>query len=170
MTARLTPVWHSTHTEQKDTKDAGGVLRVEDVRRVAAGLLAHREHSTVELQRKLTQRRFPDSLIDEALIGLKADNLLSDERFASEYVRSFAGRGQGPLKIRSGLLRRGIEPQRADRLLYSGERDWQALANDARTRRFGNTIPVDFKERARQARFLQQRGFDHDQARRAARL
>ena len=147
-----------------------GVLRVADVRRVAMGLLARREHSTLELHRKLALRKFPEALINEALAGLADENLLCDERFTEEYVRSYARRGQGPLKIRNSLKLKGIDAQRADRFLFDGSLDWQALAEAARSRRFGDTIPVEFPERARQARFLQQRGFDHEQVRRAARL
>ncbi len=176
MPARVSNFWHGPGEDEEGTAqnandDAGhGVVSLDDVRRVAMGLLARREHSTLELRRKLGRRRFPDTLIEEALAGLATDNLLSDERFAEEYVRSYAGRGQGPLKIRHGLVARGIEPQRADRLLYNADHDWQALAEEARRRRFGSVIPAEYKERARQARFLQQRGFDHEQARSAAHL
>ncbi|MEL7447896.1 MAG: regulatory protein RecX [Pseudomonadota bacterium] len=172
MSARVGNFWHGPGDDEEgiNVDDDRGALKLDDVRRVAMGLLARREHSTLELRRKLERRRFPDGLIEEALAGLATDNLLSDERFAEEYVRSYAGRGQGPLKIRNGLAARGIEPQRADRLLYSSGHDWQALAEDARRRRFGSVIPPEYKERARQARFLQQRGFDHEQARSAAHL
>ena len=172
MPARVSNFWHGPGDDEEGISQDGerGALRLDDVRRVAMGLLARREHSTLELRRKLERRRFPDALVEEALVSLATDNLLSDERFAEEYVRSYAGRGQGPLKIRHGLVARGIEPQRADRLLYNADHDWQALAEDARRRRFGGVIPAEYKERARQARFLQQRGFDHEQARSAAHL
>ena len=43
--------------------------------------------------------------------------------------------------------------------------DFVKLARDARIRKFGATIPKDRKERAKQARFLQYRGFSTDHIR-----
>ena len=45
--------------------------------------------------------------------------------------------------------------------------DWDALARETRVKRFGRSLPDDFKEKARQMRFLEYRGFGHDQIRRA---
>jgi regulatory protein len=45
--------------------------------------------------------------------------------------------------------------------------DFLALARAARTRKFGPEIPKDRKERAKQARFLQYRGFSTDHIRAA---
>ena len=43
--------------------------------------------------------------------------------------------------------------------------DFMALARAARRRKFGPEIPKDRKERSRQARFLQYRGFSTDHIR-----
>ena len=43
------------------------------------------------------------------------------------------------------------------------EIDWFALAIAARHKRFGEQRPDDFKERAKQQRFLYYRGFTHEQ-------
>ena len=45
--------------------------------------------------------------------------------------------------------------------------DFAALAKATRSRKFGPEIPKDRKERARQARFLQYRGFSNDHIRAA---
>ncbi len=43
--------------------------------------------------------------------------------------------------------------------LASLDVDWAALAETVRRKRFGPDLPADFQERAREARFLQGRGF-----------
>ena len=43
--------------------------------------------------------------------------------------------------------------------------DFVSLARAARTRKFGPELPKDWKERSRQARFLQYRGFSTDHIR-----
>jgi regulatory protein len=72
-------------------------------------------------------------------------------------------RGQGPVRIRAELAQRGIDDEEAARLLRDAGVDWIESARAARRKRFGPARPVDYKERARQARFLQQRGFDSGQ-------
>ena len=43
------------------------------------------------------------------------------------------------------------------------ELQWQELVRQVREKKFGASQPQDYKERARQTRFLQQRGFTTDQ-------
>ncbi len=127
----------------------------------AMNLLARREHSKKELQRKLVLRDFDEQTIDKVLSDLIQENLLSERRFAEAFVRSRINKGQGPLRIRRDLSERGV----TDELIadYVNGWQWLALAADARQKRFGNELPTDYKERARQIRFLQYRGFDSEQ-------
>jgi regulatory protein len=57
-----------------------------------------------------------------------------------------------------------------DELLRNADVDWVALTRAARQRRFGGEPPRDYQERARQARFLQYRGFDSAHVRAALEL
>ena len=47
--------------------------------------------------------------------------------------------------------------------------DWAEQARTVRQRRFGDQVPKNYKERARQSRFLQYRGFTSEQIRAAMR-
>ncbi len=135
-----------------------------DVRRAGMDLLARREHSQLELRRKLGAREFPDDLIEQALHGLQDDGLLSDQRFAGSFAGSRLRRGQGPQRILAELRQRGVADALALRAVEELRADWFAEARAVRARRFGADTPADFKERARQARFLQYRGFTAEQA------
>jgi regulatory protein len=126
----------------------------------ALGLLARREHSRVELERKLAKRHYDDATIAEVLDDLEASGALATERFAESFVRSRVAKGQGPARIRMDLKEHGIEPSQSRALLE--DCDWATLACDVRRKRFGAAPPADFKERARQMRFLQYRGFELD--------
>lgn len=139
-----------------------------EIRARAMGLLARREYSRRELQRKLRQKGYADAALAEVLDGLVAERLLSDERFAESYARSRLQRGYGPLRIRAELQERGIDETGIEIALEGLEADWQEQARAAREKRFGpEPPPGELKERARQTRFLQQRGFSHDQIRSA---
>jgi len=124
-------------------------------------LLARREHARLELRRKLMQRDFPADEIDAALDRLEADGLLSDERFAEAFVRQRAGRGYGPLRIRQELRERGVDDGLISAALAPWAGQWLAVAARQHEKHFGRQ-PEDAKERARQQRHLQSRGFGFD--------
>jgi len=126
-------------------------------------LLARREHAVRELRQKL-QRKGHDVLqIDEVLAALSSAGLQSDQRFTECFVHSRKNRGEGPLRIRAALQQRGISEALIAAYLDEMDWDWAAMARAVRQKRFGDVWPQDHRERARQARFLQQRGFTMEQ-------
>ena len=126
-------------------------------------LLARREHSERELSRKLSSRGYAADVIEATLAGLIEDELLSNSRFTESFVHSRYQRGQGPQKIRAGLRERGIDDNTIDTCLddYTGQ--WRELVASVRLKKFGAAMPANFRERSRQMRFLQQRGFTSEQ-------
>ncbi len=128
-------------------------------------LLARREHSVLELRRKLAKRGMSGELADQALQGLVVDGLLHEGRFAECFVSSRISKGQGPVRIRGDLSERGLSGELIEQTLESTDCDWFELARQVRARRFGSQAPGDYPERARQSRFLQYRGFSSEQIR-----
>lgn len=129
-------------------------------KRQAMDLLASREHSRLELERKLKARAYADDVVVETLDSLEAAGLLDSARFVESFTQSRVRRGQGPLRIRRELAARGIDKLATRDLLPEEEIDWCALARRVRAKKYGASPPRDFKERARQARFLEYRGFE----------
>jgi regulatory protein len=127
--------------------------------------LARREHSEQELARKLTTRGYAADVVEATLAALVADRLLSNTRFAEAFVHSRIQRGSGPQKIRAELRERGISDELIDDSLDAHADSWRELAREVREKRFGNRQPEDYRERSRQMRFLQQRGFSAEQVR-----
>ena len=136
------------------------VLDAAACQRTALDLLARREHSRFELERKLASRAFPRALITETLDRLEQSGALAAARFTESFIRSRVAKGQGPVRIRAELAERGVADGEAAALLRDAGVDWAGAARAARVKRFGPSPPLDFKERARQARFLQYRGFE----------
>lgn len=137
-----------------------------DVRRAAMDLLARREYGRSELAGRLAAKALPETLVEPVLDALAAEGLQSDARYAESFVGARANRGQGPVRIRLELERRGVAGELVDAALAEAG-DWDALAAAARVRKFGAKPPADFREKARQARFLQYRGFTAEQVRAA---
>ncbi len=129
----------------------------------AVALLSRREHSRVELARKLRARLADDETpadIDAVLDRLQQQNLLSDARFAASLVRQRASR-YGDLRVARDLRDRGVVGSEADAAMatLAGTEAQRALA--AWSRRF-DALPTTADERGRQGRYLQTRGFSMD--------
>jgi regulatory protein len=133
------------------------------IRHTALDLLARREHSRCELSRKLEARGFEREAVEGVLAALEAEDLLSDTRFAEQFVRSRFQRGSGPHRIHAELRERGVDEALIEYGLAILADDWQARLREVREKKFGRAIPSDFRERSRQMRFLQQRGFTPEQ-------
>lgn len=125
--------------------------------------LARREHSQLELRTKLRKADFSHEEIDDVLEKLITEKLQNDGRFAENYLRYRSQKGYGSQRIRQELKERGVNSNNIDNAFEQTEVDWFLLAVTVRQKRFGEQQPGDFKERAKQQRFLQYRGFTHEQ-------
>jgi len=135
-------------------------------RALAMVCLARRDFASAELREELSARGFDGPAAAAAVAALVAEGLLSDGRYADNFVAARAGRGQGPARIAAELRRRGIEEALVADALAAGP-DWRALALRVRRAKYGPQPPASWQDRARQARFLQYRGFSSDDIRAA---
>jgi len=126
-------------------------------------LLARREHSAAEMRAKLIAREFDADEVDLTIERLVDEGLLSDARFAEAFVSARLRKGQGPTRIRGELKQRGVAAPLIDVQLDRVDTDWAAMARSVREKKFGPDRPTDYRERARQSRFLQYRGFTGEQ-------
>ncbi len=121
--------------------------------------LAAREHSRLELGRKLARHAEEGDDVAAVLDWLQAQKFLSEERFAESLANRRAARF-GNSRIVSELQSHGIDEATVSGLkgeLVSGEdeRAWEVWS-----RKFRQPA-TDAPEAAKQMRFLQQRGFSH---------
>ncbi len=129
----------------------------------AVALLARRDHSRAELSRKLSRHigegEDPAELI-RVLDHLERNGLLSDERFAAAVARSRSQRF-GDARVRHDLRRFGVDDETSAAALATLAGSEVARAHEVWSKRF-NALPASAAERAKQARFLQSRGFSLD--------
>jgi len=147
-----------------------GELDAEACTRAALDLLARREHSRRELTRKLGTRGFSADVISPALDGLERSGALAEARFTESFVRARVAKGQGPARIRAELVQRGVADENVEDALREAGVDWLETIRTVRRKRFGLDVPRDYRERARQARFLEYRGFGSAEIRAALEL
>jgi regulatory protein len=136
-----------------------------DVLAVAMRLLATREHSASELRKKLVQKGHDVREVVEVLEQLRDENLQSDERFVECFINSRRERGKGPLHIQRELQQYEINSELINAYLDVRDPVWLNRASTVREKKFGKTLPDDFKEKMRQLKFLEYRGFSHEQIR-----
>ena len=136
-------------------------------RRKAMDLLARREHTRHELLDKLQKSGFDENTALDTIEALAKEGLQSDRRFVEAFVQSRVRQGKGPMRIRADLSQRGVREPVIHEALSDADADWSALAIDVRRKKFGDDGPADLKDKARQVRFLQYRGFESDQVRAA---
>lgn len=147
----------------------------------ALACIAQREHSRVELRRKLLahvdkqqrqadgapgsapdHERPPEQAVDELLDWLVAKDLLSTSRFVETRIQARASRF-GNLRIRHELARHGVELDVA--AAADLKRSEVTRARAVWSRRFGS-VAIDAAGRAKQMRFLAARGFSAEVVRR----
>ncbi len=119
--------------------------------------LARREHTRAELRTKLLPHVQEGEDVEAVLDGLEAQKWLSDARAAEMMVTARRGRF-GAQRIAHELRQKGVaENLIGDALPHLKETELEA-ARDVWKKKFG-VLPQDQKEKAKQVRFLQSRGF-----------
>ena len=138
----------------------------EAIRAAALTLLARRDWLTGELSARLQASGSEPHAAAGVIAELVRERLLDDARYAERYVASRAERGHGPVRITADLASLGAPRDLIEAALEAGP-DWRAVAAAVRRRKFGAAPPDSWAEKARQARFLQYRGFSSDHIRAA---
>ncbi len=123
----------------------------------AMRFLARREHSRAELRRKLAPKLAEGDDLDQLLDDLTSRGWLSDARFAEQVARAKARRF-GPLKLAHYLKGRGLDGDTIAAGLAAAGIDGTPSIETVWRGKYG-APPEGERERARQVRFLQQRGF-----------
>ncbi len=119
--------------------------------------MAQREYSALELTQKLSTKGYAIEEIEPVLVQLAQNNYQSDERFSKAFVLMRTNQGKGDVLISQQLKQKGIEDFDLSTI------DFFELAKRVRLKKYGEQLPKDYKEKAKQQRFLQSRGFDLEQ-------
>lgn len=119
--------------------------------------LSMREHSRLELGRKLSRYAEEGDDIEALLDFLEKNNWLSQERFSESLVHRRSARF-GNSRIMAELQSHGLDGEALKEVKSGLAETEMARARELWQRRFG-TVATDPAERNKQMRFLMQRGF-----------
>ncbi len=133
--------------------------QAQTLRVAALRLLARRDHSRAELEKKLAEQAGSAELLQQVLDRLQAERLLSDHRYATQRAASRGSR-YGNARLKQELRQQGVsEPDIAAALPEAG--DEAERCRSVWAKKFSEA-PKTAEERAKQMRFLQYRGFSGD--------
>jgi len=123
----------------------------------AVRLLARREYARDELEQRLIAKGASRDEVAAVLDELTSQGLLSNERFAHALVAQKSG-SYSRRSIRGELKRKGVSGDAIENAIGDAPIEDDAAMLALWQRRFG-TPPANDREKARQIRFLQSRGF-----------
>jgi len=123
----------------------------------ALRLLARREHSRLELQRKLAPHAQNPDEVANLIEDLVHRGWLSEQRVVEQLIHARRGK-RGSQRIRQELLDKGIAEELVAQALPELKDGDIEAARALWHRKFGKP-PRDMAERAKQVRFMQSRGF-----------
>lgn len=133
----------------------------------ALRLLANREHSRAELERKLAPHEEAPGELQRALDDLQAKGFIDEARVIESVVHRRAAR-LGARRVRQELQAKGLAPEAIARAVDGLQASEVQRALEVWKRKFGEPAP-DPAGRARQMRFLATRGFSGEAIRRVVR-
>ena len=133
------------------------------LRERALAMLARREHTRVEMTRKLSPYSEYSEQVEQLLDALVACGWLSETRFAESRANALA-RKFGSRKIEHDLRSRGVSAEVVEHAVEQARTQELDNCRAAWQRKFG-VLPQNAAERGRQMRFLAGRGFSTEAVR-----
>lgn len=124
--------------------------------------LVRREHSQQELLQKVSAKGFSHHDIVVVIAELAEQGLQSNARFAESYARSRVHKGFGPMRIQAELQQRGAGDYYFEMAVEDIAGSWKNLLEQVYRKKYGVESALDFKEKLKRSRFLQQRGFPNE--------
>ncbi|WP_201628224.1 regulatory protein RecX [Psychrobacter maritimus] len=170
-------------TPEQRQADIDAIKAESRLRWLAFYYLSRREYGKAELKQKLLDKEQDPDKIDALLDEFEEKGYQSDYRTTLMLIRENIRKGRGRGRIKQEFYRKKIAmPGNIDELIDMANAeseefsefiddsadnlvegiDWLKLAVSARTKKYGDDIPIEQKDKARQLRFLQYRGFNTD--------
>ena len=170
-------------TPEQKQAEIDAIKAESRLRWLAFYYLSRREYGKAELKQKLIDKEQDPEKVDALLDEFEEKGYQSDYRTTLMLIRENIRKGRGRGRIKQEFYRKKIAmPGNIDELIDMANTeseefsefvddnddnlvdgvDWLKLAVTARTKKYGDDIPVEQKDKAKQLRFLQYRGFNTD--------
>ncbi|TXD96472.1 regulatory protein RecX [Psychrobacter frigidicola] len=170
-------------TPEQRQAETDAIKAESRLRWLAFYYLSRREYGKAELKQKLLDKEQGPEKIDALLEEFEEKGYQSDYRTTLMLIRESIRKGRGHGHIKQEFYRKKVAmPDNIDELIDMANAesdefrefvddskdslvegvDWLKLAVTARIKKYGDNIPTEQKDKAKQLRFLQYRGFNMD--------
>lgn len=170
-------------TPEQKQAELDAIKAESRLRWLAFYYLSRREHGRAELKQKLIDKEQDPDSINTLLDEFEEKGYQSDYRTTLMLIRENIRKGRGRGRIKQEFYKKKLAmPSNIDELIDMANTeseefsefvdddedslvdgvDWLKLAVTARIKKYGDSIPTEQKEKAKQLRFLQYRGFKAD--------
>lgn len=128
----------------------------------AVSLLAKRDYASGELTRTLVKMTENSECVDKALQRLIESGYLDDARLITHLIDKHVRKKHGPTRIKQEVRQKGFSQELVEQALEKVEVDWYAMARELKVSKFGEEPASDAKEKNKQVRYLQYKGYSMD--------
>nr|WP_242526869.1 regulatory protein RecX [Serratia ureilytica] len=128
----------------------------------AVSLLAKKNYASGEMHRQLSRLTESTGDLTRVLRRLTDNHALDDARLLAYLLEKHVKKLHGPTRIKQELRQKGFPAPLIEQGIDNGDIDWYQLAKEARIKKFGDALPADPKEKNKQIRHLQYKGFTMD--------
>lgn len=127
-------------------------------------LLARQDYAQATIVQKLKQRQATSEQIAQLVDWAIQLGYIDDERYCRGFIQRHAAKHHGLMRIRQEAAQKGLNREIIENALNELEIDWYQLAQSAYNKKFSRSNKkLDFKEKAKQMRYLSYRGFNRDE-------
>jgi regulatory protein len=128
----------------------------------AVSLLAKKNYASGDMHRQLSRLTESTGDIERVLHRLTDTHVLNDAQLLAYLFDKHVKKMHGPTRIKQEMRQKGFPAVLIEQEIDKSEVDWYQLAKEARFRKFGDALPSEPKEKNKQIRHLQYKGFTMD--------
>lgn len=126
----------------------------------ALNYLTRREHSVLELKKKLEQKGYSELDIVKAVEECQRLGYQCDNRFTEQLCRTRIMQGYGPVRIKQELAAKGISAEMIEQVLeHEPQESWLERASAVASKKCRTFVNLSWDEQQKLKRFLLYRGF-----------
>ncbi|NTS78100.1 regulatory protein RecX [Catenovulum sp. SM1970] len=124
--------------------------------------LSRREHSCLELQKKLAEKGIDKAIHKTLIEHFIAQGYQSDRRYMEMIIRAKANKGYGPNHIKQLLKQQQVDISDFNALVLENEINWFDIGYRTFCKKFGEQVSNDFKTKQKQQAYMIKKGFSFD--------
>ena len=124
----------------------------------AVSYLAKKDYASGKLKKILRRESNDEELIESVMDKLLSHHYVDDSRLIEKELQKQVNKLHGPTRIKQELRQKGLDTLLIEQDIEDLDVDWFEICQQAKEKKFSDSLPVDAKEKAKMIRYLQYRG------------